>query len=172
MREQGKEETRGTSSSSRYKGGGTSGVAQTNIKMSSSHTSLHRISNTQESSNNAHSSLTPLTSSLIGGALNSVLGNNAPLVGSNSTLGYKETRQHMIDELIKQQQREVEIEEEINELKQNLKRYEEKLNYNNELIEQTQREIAERTKEVKLLRKSHEIFLLEILKRGKDCRYK
>jgi chromosome segregation ATPase len=66
----------------------------------------------------------------------------------------------------------VEIEEEINELKQNLKRYEEKLNYNNELIEQTQREIAERTKEVKLLRKSHEIFLLEILKRGKDCRYK
>ena len=51
-----------------------------------------------------------------------------------------------------------------------MKKYDQKKKYNNELIDLLEKDINERLKEIKIYKESFKLFLLEVLKRGRDCR--
>lgn len=66
--------------------------------------------------------------------------------------------------------RENEIEDEINTLKDNYKKFDKKIKFNNKIIQKIESEFALKKKDLKVLLHAKKTYLLELLKRGLDIR--
>lgn len=79
-------------------------------------------------------------------------------------------RQNLIENLMNTSNREKEIEDEIATLKDNYKKFDKKIKFNNRIIMKIETEFTTKKKELKVLIHAKKTYLSELLKRGKDIR--